>query len=82
MIGAGLFAAAMLLVVSTVDATASERSPKSWFSRVSCGVVRYYVAKYDASTAEAWARNNGATDAQIEAARRCLVGQQLAASKH
>jgi hypothetical protein len=40
--------------------------------RVSCSVVRYYVAKYSASTAEMWARSHGATDAQIEAARRCL----------
>ena len=40
--------------------------------RVSCTVVRYYVAKYSASTAEMWARSHGATDAEIEAARRCL----------
>jgi len=41
--------------------------------RVSCTVVRYYVAKYSASAAEMWARGHGATDAQIEAARRCLT---------
>jgi hypothetical protein len=35
-------------------------------------VVRYYVAKYSASAAEMWARSHGATDAEIEAARRCL----------
>jgi hypothetical protein len=40
--------------------------------RVSCSVVRYYVAKYSASAAEMWARSHGATEAQIEAARRCL----------
>jgi hypothetical protein len=40
--------------------------------RVSCSVVRYYVAKYSASAAEMWARSHGATDAEIEAARRCL----------
>ena len=40
--------------------------------RVSCSVVRYYVAKYSVSTAEMWARSHGATEAQIEAARRCL----------
>jgi len=34
--------------------------------------VRYYVAKYSASAAEMWARSHGATDAEIEAARRCL----------
>jgi hypothetical protein len=42
--------------------------------RASCSVVRYYVAKYSASMAEAWARSKGATDAEIEAARRCLNG--------
>lgn len=77
----GLLAAALVLLAATSDVSASERSPKSWFSRISCGVVRYYVAKYDATTAEAWARQKGATDAQIEAARRCLGGQQWAASK-
>jgi hypothetical protein len=40
--------------------------------RVSCSVVRYYVNKYSASTAEMWARSHGATEGQIEAARRCL----------
>jgi hypothetical protein len=40
--------------------------------RASCTVVRYYVAKYTASAAEAWARSRGATEAEIEAARRCL----------
>ena len=36
--------------------------------RASCTVVRYYTAP----TAEAWARSKGATEADIEAARRCL----------
>ena len=40
--------------------------------RMSCSVVRYYVAKYSASAAEMWARSHGATEAQIESARRCL----------
>ena len=40
--------------------------------RVSCTVVRYYVAKYTAPAAEAYARSNGATDAEIEAAQRCM----------
>lgn len=42
--------------------------------RVSCHVVRYYVAKYSVETAEMWARSHGATEAQIAAARRCLNG--------
>jgi hypothetical protein len=44
------------------------------FHRASCSVVRYYVAKYSASAAEAYARSAGATEAEIEAARRCLNG--------
>jgi hypothetical protein len=40
--------------------------------RISCPVVRYYVAQYSASAAEQWARGKGASDAEIEAARRCL----------
>jgi hypothetical protein len=42
--------------------------------RVSCTIVRYYVAKYSAPAAEAWARGKGASEADIEAARRCLGG--------
>jgi hypothetical protein len=40
--------------------------------RMSCAVVRFYVAKYSAPAAETWARSKGATDAEIEAARHCL----------
>jgi hypothetical protein len=40
--------------------------------RLSCVVVRYYVARYAAPAAEAYARSKGASDADIEAARRCL----------
>jgi hypothetical protein len=40
--------------------------------RASCTVVRYYVAMYTASTAEAWARSKGATEAEIDVARHCL----------
>jgi hypothetical protein len=42
--------------------------------RASCSVVRYYVAKYSAPAAEAYARSKGASEAEIEAARRCLNG--------
>jgi hypothetical protein len=52
------------------QAEASERS--GLVRRASCAVVRYYVAKYSASTAEMWARSHGASDAEIDAARRCL----------
>jgi hypothetical protein len=40
--------------------------------RASCTVVRYYVARYSAPAAEAWARSHGATEAEIETARHCL----------
>jgi hypothetical protein len=40
--------------------------------RMSCILVRFYVAKYTASTAEIYARAHGATDADIDAARRCF----------
>jgi hypothetical protein len=41
-------------------------------NRVSCSVVRFYVAKYSAPAAEQWARSKGASEAEIESARRCL----------
>ena len=52
------------------QAQAAERS--GLVHRASCTVVRFYVAKFSASAAETWARSHGATDAEIEAARRCL----------
>jgi hypothetical protein len=45
--------------------------------RMSCSEVRYYVAKYSAATAEMYARSHGATEAQIDAARRCLKDQSV-----
>jgi len=47
------------------------------FRRVSCTVVRFYVAKYSAPAAETWARSRGATEADIDAARRCLGGSSV-----
>ena len=52
----------------------AEAAEQSVLRRVSCSVVRFYVAKYSASAAEAWARSKGATEAEIESARRCLKG--------
>jgi hypothetical protein len=40
--------------------------------RMSCTIVRFYVARYSAPAAETWARSKGATDVEIEAARHCL----------
>jgi hypothetical protein len=64
-----LFASAIVLGLAPVSASA-----EGIFHRASCSVVRYYVAKYSASMAEAWARSKGATEAEIEAARHCLDG--------
>jgi hypothetical protein len=63
-----IFVVAMLFGFFPVEAFASE----GILHRASCSVVRYYVAKYSAPAAEAWARSKGATEAEIEAARRCL----------
>jgi hypothetical protein len=49
---------------------AAERS--GVVQRASCTIVRYYVARYTAPAAEAWARSKGATQTEIEAARHCL----------
>jgi hypothetical protein len=63
-----LGAAALSLVFSSFSSTASAGA----MHRISCSVVRFYVARYSASAAESYARSHGATDAQIEAARHCL----------
>jgi hypothetical protein len=62
-----LFVVAVLFAMAPVEASA-----EGLLHRASCSVVRYYVAKYSASMAEAYARSKGATEAEIEAARRCL----------
>jgi len=63
-----LFAIAIVLGLSPVEAFAGE----GILHRASCSVVRYYVAKYSAEAAEAYARSKGATEAEIESARRCI----------
>jgi hypothetical protein len=62
-----LFIVALLFAMAPVEASA-----EGIFHRASCSVVRYYVAKYSAEMAEAYARGKGASEAEIEAARRCL----------
>jgi hypothetical protein len=63
---------AVALTLSLTSGALAGKQP-GVFQRVSCTVVRFYVAKYSASAAEMWARGHGATEAQIEAARRCLT---------
>ena len=65
-----LFIFAIVFGLAPAEASASE----GLLHRASCSVVRYYVAKYSASMAEAYARSKGASEAEIEAARRCLNG--------
>jgi len=65
-----LIAAATLLLSIGSGANAGARHGVT--HRMSCSEVRYYVAKYSAATAEMYARSHGATEAQIDAARRCL----------
>ncbi len=65
---------ALLLGVSP-EAFAAEQA--GVFHRASCTVVRYYVAKYSVEAAESWARSKGASEAEIEVARRCLKGMPI-----
>src|SRR4051795_3417569 len=55
---------AVLAACLGTSSTASAGEPSGTFNRVSCSVVRFYVAKYSAAAAEQWARSNGATDAE------------------
>jgi hypothetical protein len=69
--------AAMLLAWAP---QASAAEPSGIFHRASCSVVRFYVAKYSAATAEMWARSHGASEAEIAAARRCIQGSPVQAA--
>ena len=64
---------ALALTLSFSSGALAERHP-GVMQRVSCAMVRVYVARYSASAAETWARGHGATEAQIVAARECLKG--------
>ena len=67
-------------MVSVSSAVAREvRGP---VRRASCALIRYFVARYTAATAEAWARSKGATDAEIQAARGCIKPQLAALLGH
>jgi hypothetical protein len=62
-------------VALTLSLSSEALAEKGVMQRISCAMVRVYVAKYSASAAKMWARNHGATDAQIKAARECLKGK-------
>ena len=63
------------LSLNTTGAMAAEKG--GLMHRLSCTAVRYYVALYSATAAEQYARGQGATDADIEAARRCIRPSDL-----
>jgi hypothetical protein len=67
-------AVALLLIPLSSEAFAMRHHKPT--ERVSCTEVRYYVAKYSAPIAEMYARSHGATDAQIERAKRCLPSNE------
>lgn len=67
-------AVALLLIPLSSEAHSMRHQRPT--NRISCTEVRYYVAKYSASLAEMYARSHGATDAQIERARRCLASNE------
>ena len=68
----GLMAVVLaLMAIPLAPAEAGEQ--QGVLRRVSCTVVRFYVAKYSVVAAEGWARSHGASDAEIESARRCLT---------
>ena len=62
--------------------TAAAGETRGAVRRASCTLVRYYVARYTAATAEAWARSKGATDAEIRIARGCIKPQLTALLGH
>jgi hypothetical protein len=68
--GTRLMCVLVVLLGLSPNAMAAERS--GLMHRLSCAAVRYYVALYSATAAEQYARSQGATDADIESARRCV----------
>jgi hypothetical protein len=52
--------------------TAIAEEARGVLHRVSCPMVRFYVAKYTAPAAEQYARDKGATEAEIQIAKRCI----------
>src|SRR4029077_2737580 len=63
---------AILAVVTLIALSQTATAGVPLFGHVSCAVVRFYVAKYSEAAAETWARGHGASNAEIETARRCL----------
>jgi hypothetical protein len=73
--GLRLFCALAVCLAFVPEAVAGEQP--GTFRRASCSVVRFYVAKYSEAAAESWARSKGASEAEIDSARRCLRGTSV-----
>nr|WP_079571821.1 hypothetical protein [Bradyrhizobium erythrophlei] len=73
-----------VVIICLLASRAEAAGSSGLFHRASCSVVRFYVARFSESAAEMWARSHGATEAEIEAARRCLksVPSQTAQAAH
>ncbi|MGJ5180924.1 hypothetical protein ACQR16_23165 [Bradyrhizobium oligotrophicum] len=67
----GAIGAAMLMLAMGSELQAAGEPGQA--NRISCSEVRAYVARYTAEVAEMYARSQGATDAQISRAKRCLT---------
>jgi len=70
------FGVATSVGVMTSASTAGAGEASGHVRRASCTLVRYSVAAYSAPVAEAWARSKGATDVDIQTARRCITPQR------
>lgn len=75
--GLRAFLMAAVLIGSSLGSSQLAEAGESPLRRVSCSVVRFYVAKYSQGAAESWARSKGATEAEIDSARRCLKGTTI-----
>jgi hypothetical protein len=78
----GLRAFFLVAAVLAGSSQIAEAGEQSALRRMSCSVVRFYVAKYSQGAAEAYARSKGATDAEIESARRCLTGATVRTAQY
>ena len=76
--GARLICLVVVLLGLSFNASSSAMAGErgGLLHRLSCTAVRYYVALYSATAAEQYARSKGATDADIDAARRCLKSER------
>ena len=65
-------AATILVLVAGLSPDAVAGGHAGIIHRMSCSMVRYYVALYSVTAAERYTRGKGVTDADIEAARHCI----------